>query len=360
MKPVKVGIIGYGYWGPNLVRNFSELPSTEVVAIADLNPAQLDRVRLRYPKIACLSDYRHFFEMGVEAVIVATPPHTHYQIARDCLEHGLHALVEKPLALHTNHVKHLIQIAEEQDRVLMVGHTFEYNSTVRALKEIIDSGELGEIFYIDAVRTNLGLYQKHINVMWDLAPHDISILLYLLNEEPCAVRASGGSFVMRQNHDVAYINLDFPSGKLAHIHVSWINPNKVRYITVVGSKKMAVYNDIETVERIKIYDKGVNAPPYTDSFGDFQFSYRYGNVVSPHIDFTEPLHVEARHFVDCIVNHWQPQTDGYNGLRVVKVLEAAEQALKSESSMVNAHPKPIPVHVMTSDVVNTGTSFPAH
>lgn len=331
---IRVGVIGYGYWGPNLVRNFVELPDAEMVVVADFDDARLESVRRRYPEVQCISDYKEFFNMDLDACVVATPPHTHYAIARDCLEHGLHVMVEKPLTLDSKSSFELYKLAEERDLRLMVGHTFVYNSTVRALKQLIENGELGSIYYIDAVRVNLGLYQRHCNVMWDLAPHDISILMYLFDEIPESVSCFGQSFVVPNKHDIAYLSLAFPSGKLAHIHVSWINPNKERRLTIVGSKKMAVYDDLQTVERIKIFDKGIDAPPYTDSFADFQLSYRYGDVVAPHIDFIEPLRVETQHFVDCIINHWQPQTDGKNGLDVVRILEAADKSLELNGQMI--------------------------
>jgi predicted dehydrogenase len=326
-RKIRIGMIGYGYWGPNLTRNFAELAQAELVAVADQDLNRLNSVRTRYPNITLTQDYTDLFKMDLDACVVATPPQTHYTIARDCLEHGLHTLVEKPLTLESKTSFELYKLAHERDLRLMVGHTFLYNSTVRALKDLIDEGEFGNIFYMDAVRVNLGLYQKHCDVMWDLAPHDISIFMYLMGEVPNTVSASGGSFLVPNKHDVAYLSLSFPSGKLAHIHASWINPNKERRITIVGNKKMAVYDDLQTVERIKIFDKGVDAPPYTDTFADFQFSYRYGDVISPYIDFIEPLRVEAQHFVDCIVNHWTPLSDGKNGLDVVRILEAADKSI---------------------------------
>jgi len=339
---VRVGVIGYGHWGPNLVRNFVELPDAEMVVVAEFDETRLKKVNARYPRIQCTRDYKELFKMGLDACVVATPPQTHYAIARDCLEHGLHVLVEKPLTLDSQTSLALNKLANELNLRLMVGHTFLYNSEVRTLKQLIEDGELGTIYYIDAVRVNLGLYQHHCNVMWDLAPHDISVFMYLLGETPEFVSASGRSFVMNTKHDVAYLSLGFPSGKFAHAHVSWINPNKVRRITIVGSKKMAVYDDIQAMERIKIFDKGVNLPPYTDSFADFQFSYRHGDMVSPYVDFIEPLHAEAQHFVDCITNGWQPVSDGQNGLDVVRVLEAADKSLAMGGNQVACNVASVP------------------
>jgi predicted dehydrogenase len=324
---IKVGTIGYGYWGPNLVRNFVENPHTDMVIVADLNKDRLSKVKSTYPQIMVTSDYTDFFNHQLDAVVIATPPPTHYALAKECLQHGLHVLVEKPITLNSQDAKELIEIAKTNHLVLMVGHTFEYNAAVQTLKDLINSGELGQIYYVDAARLNLGLFQRDLNVLWDLAPHDISILLYILGKTPLSVSAHGMPFVNEGIQDVVYMNLIFPDNILAHIHVSWLDPCKVRRVTVVGSKKMVVYNDIESLEKIRIYDKGVEKPPYTNSFGDFQFSYRYGDVTIPNIRFSEPLQKECRHFVECIVNHTEPQSGGLDGLQVVKVIEAAQHSL---------------------------------
>lgn len=329
MDLINVGVIGCGYWGPNLIRNFIELPTSNVMAIADLRAERLSHVKNCYPRVTCTNDYRDFFAMQLDAAVVATPPATHFQIARDCLQHGLHVLVEKPLALSCRNAEALVAIAEARGLTLMVGHTFEYNPAVRALKEIVEGGELGRIYYVDAVRVNLGLFQRDLNVLWDLAPHDLSILLYVLGRDPISVSAQGAACIFEGAHDIAYLHLVFPDNILAHIHTSWLDPCKVRRITVVGSRKMVVYDDVETLEKIKIYDKGVEAPPYTDTFGDFQCSYRYGDVVIPYIRFVEPLRLECKHFLECIINHTEPQSCGRVGLKVVKVLEMAERSLRN-------------------------------
>jgi predicted dehydrogenase len=326
MKPINVGVIGCGYWGPNLIRNFVELPSANLVAVADLRADRLAHIRSRYPGVRTTDDYYDLFSMALDAVVVATPPATHFRIARDCLERGLHLLVEKPLTTNSQDAEELIELADSRGLTLMVGHTFEYNSAVRALKDLIHNGDLGEVHYVDAVRVNLGLFQPDLDVIWDLAPHDVSILLYLLDSTPVMVSATGADCVFRGKNDIAYMNLEFPD-IMAHIRISWLDPCKVRRITVVGSQKMVVYDDVENLEKIKIYDKGVVAPPYTNTFEEFQCSYRYGNVVIPNIDFVEPLRVECQHFVDCIVNQTRPQSCGWAGLRVIRVLEAAERSL---------------------------------
>lgn len=340
MNRVKVGVIGYGYWGPNLVRNFVELSDSEVIAVADLREERLRQVKDRYPKIMTTTDYTEMFRLGVEAVVVATPPSSHFRFAWECLEHNLHVLVEKPLTLDSGQAEALVTLAEKNDRVLMVGHTFEYNPAVHALKNLVESGELGDILYIDAARLNLGLFQRDLNVMWDLAPHDISILLYILGQMPISVSAHGKACVFDNIHDVVYLTLTFPGNILAHVHVSWLDPCKVRRITVVGSKKMANYNDVSTLEMIKIYDKGVEAPRYTNNFGEFQCSYRYGDVVIPNIKFVEPLRIECQHFINSITNHTHPNSSGEDGLNVVRVLEAAQRSLVNSGHQEIIQPEP--------------------
>ncbi len=332
MDSIRVGIIGYGYWGPNLARNFYELPSTQLVAIADLKDDQLKRAKSRYPGIVLTTDYQELFKMDLDAVVISTPPKTHFNVAKDCLLHDLCVLVEKPLTLNSCDGEELIQIADERRLTLMVGHTFEYNSAVQAMKGLVKSRELGDLYYIDTARLNLGLFQRDTNVLWDLAPHDISILLYLLDENPISVSAQGMPCVIPGVYDVAYLSLIFPHNLTAYVHVSWLDPCKVRRVTVVGSKKMAVYNDMETEGKIKIYDKGIDAPDYTDSFGEFQYNYRSGDINMPNIRFAEPLLQECQHFVDSIINHTEPQSSGRNGLRVVRILEAAQRSLTKSAT----------------------------
>lgn len=332
MEKIRLGVIGCGYWGPNLIRNFVEIMRSEVVMVADLKEDRLNHIQSSYPQVQTTRNYQDLFTQNLDAVVIATPPATHYQFAKDCLAHGLHVLVEKPITINSQHAEELIELAAAKDLVLMVGHTFEYNAAVHAMKRLIDSGDLGKIYYVDSARLNLGLFQRDLNVLWDLAPHDISILLYLLGSHPISVSAHGSPCVFEGIHDVVYIDMLFPDCILAHIHVSWLDPCKVRRTTVVGSKKMVVYNDIEITEKIKIYDKGVDRPPYTDTFADFQFSYRYGDVLIPNIKFGEPLRQECLHFLDCIQNHCEPQSSGKDGLDVVKVMEAAQKSLNRNGS----------------------------
>jgi predicted dehydrogenase len=333
MERVRVGIIGCGYWGPNLIRNFIDLTTSEVVMVADLKKERLAKITNNYPQVLTTENYKDLFNQKLDAVVVATPPISHYSITKECLEHGLHALVEKPLTLKSTDAEDLIELAEKRDLTLMVGHTFEYNAAVHAMKDLIDNGNLGQVYYLDAARLNLGLFSRDLNVVWDLAPHDISILLYLLGKLPVAVSAQGTQCVFTGIHDVAYINMVFPDNIMAHIHVSWLDPCKVRRVTVVGSKKMAVYNDIESLEKIKIFDKGVEAPEYASNFGEFQFSYRYGDILIPNIRFVEPLKVECQHFLECIKNHTKPCSSGEDGLKVVKILEAAQKSLLNSGHM---------------------------
>lgn len=336
MPELRVGVIGCGYWGPNLIRNFVEIPDAELVAIADLDAQRLQELKTRFPDIRYITqDYTDLFELSLDAVVVATPPHTHYAIAAECLRNGLNVLVEKPLTLDSKDARALNTLAANMQRVLMVGHTFEYNPAVRALKEIIQSGEIGEVFYVDAVRASLGLFQTHANVLWDLAPHDVSIFRYILGADPISVRAEGTDCVQNGIEDIAYTHLVFPGNIPAHIRMSWLDPHKTRRITVVGSKKMVIYDDVESLKKITIFNKGVSVIRHTDTYGSFQFAYHYGDVVSPYIHFEEPLRLQCLHFLDCIRQGGTPQTDGHNGLRVVQILEAAQQSLRNGSRVVD-------------------------
>jgi len=332
MNPIKVGVIGFGYWGPNLTRNFYEIPSSQLIAIADMKEDQRSRAKARYPGITLTADYRDLFKMGLDAVVISTPPKTHFQIAKDCLLQGLNVLVEKPMTLNSRDAEELIELADKKGLTLMVGHTFEYDSAMQRMKKYIEDEELGQLYYIDTARLNLGLFQRDSNVIWDLAPHDISILLYLLDKQPVSVSAQGMPCVIPGVYDVAYLSLVFPDNLTAFVHVSWLDPCKVRRVTVVGSKKMAVFNDIGSEGKVKIYDKGIDAPAYTNGFGEFQYNYRSGDITIPNIRYIEPLRQECQHFIDCIVNHSEPKSSGRSGLRVIKILEAAHRSLAKNST----------------------------
>jgi predicted dehydrogenase len=328
MNQIRVGIIGNGYWGPNLIRNFVEMSESEVVVVADLHDERLAHVQARYPSVKTTQDYRDFFTLSLDAVVIATPPATHFNIAQECLQQNLHTFVEKPMTLDAQNAQVLVEMADDRDLILMVGHTFEYNLAVRTLKWLVATGELGQVYYVDAVWANLGLFQPDLNVLWDLAPHGISILRYILGQEPIKVCAHGGAYIFHGKHDVVYLRLLFPDEVFVHARLSWLDPCKVRRITVVGSQKMVVYDDVEPLEKIKIYDKGVEKPHYTDTFEEFQCSYRYGDVVIPNIRFIEPLRIECQHFLECIANHTRPQSDGWEGMKVVRILEVAERSLQ--------------------------------
>ncbi len=332
MGRIKIGMVGYGYWGPNLARTFNELPSAELVGIADLKEEQLIRAKSKYPNIQLTTDYQELIKTGLDSVVVSTPPKTHFKIAKDWLLQGVNVLVEKPMTLNSRDAEELIELADKKGLTLMVGHTFEYNSAVQALKNYIDNNELGDLYYIDTARLNLGLFQRDSNVLWDLAPHDVSILLYLLDKVPVSVSAQGKPCVIPGVFDVAYLSLNFPNNLTAYVHVSWLDPCKVRRVTVVGSKKMAVYNDMESEGKIKIYDKGIEMPDYTNGFGEFQYNYRSGDITIPKIRYTEPLLQECQHFVDSIMNHTQPKSCGLSGLRVIKILEAAQRSITKDAT----------------------------
>ncbi|MBS3114676.1 Gfo/Idh/MocA family oxidoreductase [Candidatus Woesearchaeota archaeon] len=340
---IKLGIIGCGYWGPNLVRNFNSINGVEIAYCADLDENRLSHVKSLYQKIEITRDYNSILEdEEVEAVVIATPVETHYKIASDALKANKHVLIEKPITNNSKDAIELIRLAEKNKEILMVDHTFEYSAPVRKIKEILKSNELGKILTIDMIRVNLGLFQEKINVIWDLAPHDVSMLLYYLEETPLTARAIGQSYIRDGIEDDARITLEFKDKIVANMHVSWLDPCKTRRTTIVGNKKMLVFDDVAQDEKIKIYDKGVtiqknNIPkqPYYDTYEQWVLTYRTGDVYAPKIENKEPLSVMAAHFIDCIKNSKKPLTDGYSGLRVVKVIEAAQKSLKNDGIKVD-------------------------
>ena len=331
-----IGVVGLGYWGPNWVRNLHQLGQARRVVACDLDAKRRDHVRGLYAGVEGSSNLDDLLrDREIEGLVIATPVSTHFPLAKKALLAGKSVLVEKPLAMSSAQAAELMRIARDQGRVLMVGHTFEYSAPVLKMRDIIESGELGDMFYLSSIRANLGLIQHDVNVAWDLATHDISIILMLMGGRiPEAVSCQGQSHYKRGIEDVAMLSLHFPRNVIAFIHVSWLDPNKIRRTTIVGSKKMLVYDDLALQEKIRIYDKGVDVAPYYDTFGEFQFSYRYGNVMIPRIDESEPLKLECEHFVDCIRNGESPRTDGLSGLRVVSVLEAANTSLKNGGAVV--------------------------
>ncbi len=327
-KRLSVAVIGCGYWGPNLIRNFNSLGDHDMALVCDTDQARLNHMRKLYPQVKTTTRVDDVInDPSIDAVAIATPVRFHYDLARKVLAAGKHTFIEKPMAASVKECEDLIELAEKHKRILMVGHTFLYADHVRKIKEIVASGELGEILYINSRRLNLGLLQKDINVAWDLAPHDIAIILYILGEVPEYVNCEGRAHYAPGIEDVTSMTLSFASGVIAMIQSSWLDPNKVREITFVGKKKMLVYDDIQPSEKIRIYDKRVEAPPHYDTFAEFQYSYHYGDMYAPFIKMSEPLKVECQHFLDCIVENKKPLTDGHNGLEVIRVLEAANKAL---------------------------------
>ena len=333
---LRVGVIGYGYWGPNLVRNFMAAPKSEVVAVCDLIEERLLPLSKIYPKLKTTNDAsRVINDPSIDAIVIATPVSTHFDLALATLHAGKHALVEKPLALNSAQAQQLIDEARSRELVLMVDHTFVYTDAVRKMRDLISSGSLGEIYYYDAVRVNLGLFQHDVNVIWDLAIHDLSIMDYVLPSKPIAISATGISHVPGQPENVAYITLFFPNTQIAHIHVNWLTPVKVRHTLIGGSEKMILYDDLEPSEKVKVYDKGITVTPGPEDVYKMLVSYRSGDMWAPRLNNVEALQTEAIHFIDCIENRRQPETDGQSGLRMVKMIEAAERSLRAKGELVS-------------------------
>ncbi len=325
---IGIGVIGYGYWGPNLVRNFTAAEDSRVVYVCDRSAARLDAAAAAYPSIARTTDVEEVFRSPeVGAVAVATPVSTHYDLALRALESGKHVLVEKPLADTSKKCRRLIEEAERRDLLLMVDHTFPYTGAVRKIKKLIDGGDLGDLFYYDSVRVNLGLFQHDVSVIWDLAVHDLAILDYLLTERPIAVSATGMSHVVGQPENIAYLTLFYDSTFIAHIHVNWLAPVKVRQTLIGGSAKMIVYDDIEPSEKIKVYDKGVTLETDTEGIHEMLVSYRTGDLWAPQLDRTEALARLARHFIRCAQGQEKPITSAESGRRVVRLMEAASRSM---------------------------------
>jgi predicted dehydrogenase len=327
---LKIGVIGLGHWGPNLVRCFQEYSDCKVVYVCDRDTERLSKLCSRFPEVIGTHDYAQVLRRDrVDAVVIATPTKTHFHLAQLALSQGIHVFVEKPLATSGSECSQLIELAEANRCVLFVGHVFLYSAAVLKLKEIVASGELGDICYISSTRLNLGPVRRDVNALWDLAPHDVSIILELLGSSPTSVSCSGLAYLDEKIHDVCNVTMKFPNNRMGIIHVSWLDPHKRRVMTIVGNRKMAVYNDIEPLEKIRIYDNGVETQPFNGSFGEYLYSCRYGDILSPRINESEPLKAEAREFINGILSGSRPKTDGWNGLRVVEVIEAADRSLHS-------------------------------
>jgi predicted dehydrogenase len=324
-------VIGAGYWGPNIVRNLHEAPGAEAVAVADLAQDRLDAILKRFPAVRVTTDYRELLgDPSIDAICIVTPVGTHRKLAEEAFGAGKHVFVEKPLAMTVSDAEAIVRAGERAGKTLMVGHTFVYNPAVEVVKRILKSGGIGDVHYLDSQRVNLGLHQFDINVLWDLGPHDVSIALYWLDEEPEWVQCSGACFVQAGIEDVAFLMIGFPSGAIAHAHLSWLAPSKLRTTIVIGSKKMVVYDDVQAVEKVKIYDQGVDKL----ESDELRRSYRAGDIHSPRVPMTEALQVEMRHFIECVRDGKKPRSDGEAGLQVVRVLELAMRSLRSGGARV--------------------------
>jgi predicted dehydrogenase len=324
MKDLRFGVIGWGYWGPKIARNLDTLPHAGVSIVADQDAHRLASLAVGRPSIKTTTLPEEVFRSDVDGVIIATPVRTHYQLAKAALLQGKHVLVEKPLTANVAEAEELVALADEQQRVLMVGHTFEYNPAVNELRKLVQSGDLGRIYSIEAERVNLGLFRSDINVIWDLAPHDISILLYLLGKKPQHINVQAHAHLQPHIHDTAHLDLEYAGNMAAHIHVSWLHPVKIRRITVIGDARMAVYDDTKPAEMLKIYNKGA------DIHADPVVSYRFGETTIPHIDWSEPLRLECEDFANAIRMGTLPRAHGGVGLEVVRVLAAAQEILEKQ------------------------------
>ena len=347
---INVAVVGLGHWGPNLARNIAALPDAQLHTLCDVRPERLEHVGRQYPAAKRHRDFDAIVgDPDVDAVVIATPVCTHFELALAALQAGKHVLVEKPLAQTSTQCRELITLSEKHDRILMVGHVFLYNAAVRKVKEYIQSGELGQVYYIYSQRLNLGIIRQDVNALWNFGPHDLSILCYWLDAAPERVLARGYSYIQPGIEDVVFMTLDFPGGVGASVHISWLDPSKVRRMTVVGSEKMVVYDDVSADTRIMVFDKGIMKKPNAstglstgdgpslgryESFGEFQLLLRAGDVLIPKLDFVEPLKVECQHFVQCIRTSEQPLTDGYHGMQVVEALEAAQEAMNNRAHAV--------------------------
>ena len=329
---LKIGVIGYGYWGPNVVRNFYNNSSADVISVCDLNPKCLQRVRQMYPSIAVTRDPNEVLTSpDVDAVAIVTPTSSHFPLARKALQNGKHVFVEKPFTSNVYEAEELIEIASRKNLLVMVDHTFLFNSAVRKIRDLIDSGILGNLYYYDSTRINLGIFQHDANVVWDLAPHDLSIIDYLIPDGPEAIVAAGEKHV-NGTEDVAFITMYFPGKVMAHLNVNWLSPVKVRTTLIGGEKRMLMWNDLDADEKIKIYDRGVQRS--SGNSYDLRVSYRAGDLWVPRIEQVEALTVEAQYFVDCVFNGETPINDGHAGLRVVQMLEAIDQSMSEKGETI--------------------------
>jgi predicted dehydrogenase len=343
---LRVGLIGLGYWGPNHARVLSELPETELVAAGDVSERATAFVRARYPSTRTTLDPYELIEApDIDAVVVATPTSTHYSLTLAALEAGKHVLCEKPLATSTAECDELIAAAERAERILFVGHTFIFNPAVRMMRELISAGEIGRVLYCHTARTGLGPIRSDVNALWDLAPHDLSILFYLIDDEPVSALTTGQAILRDDCEDVVFVHLGFEEGTIAAAHLSWLDPYKVRKVTVVGDRRMLVFDDVVSDEKLKVFDRGASYEAVSDAargadFGQFKALIRDGDILAPKVPASEPLKVQLLHFVECCATGRAPETDGVSGRRVVAALEAATESLRSGSAPVELNAVP--------------------
>ncbi|MDZ4814895.1 MAG: Gfo/Idh/MocA family oxidoreductase [Verrucomicrobiota bacterium] len=333
---VRVAIIGLGYWGPNLLRNFNGLDTATVAACCDLDDRRFAKFLGHYPSVRFTTDFESVLkDSSIDAVAIATPVRTHYEVAKKCLLAGKHVLIEKPLTMQVNQAEELVEVAQKNGLTLMVDHVFVFSPPVEKMKEIIDAGQLGRLYFIDSVRINLGLFQNDINVIWDLAPHDLSIVDFLLGRLPLSLAAHGSSHAGGALEDVAYLNLDYGDGLIANFHVNWLSPVKIRHMIIGGSSQSLVYDDLNSSEKIKVYNKGITVVNDEEQRRQSLIAYRSGDIWSPNLSMDEPLTRMANHFVDCIQNGKTCRSGGTEGLRVVKLLAAAQESIKAGGSRIN-------------------------
>ncbi len=343
---IRIALVGYGHWGPNYLRNLQFLEGVEVTVVCDKDPSALQRSNKGFPHVKTLSDFNLILrDPKIDAVIITTPANTHYELTKKSLQAGKHTLVEKPLSLNVEEGKELVALSEEIKKILMVGHTFLYNPAVRKMKEYLDKGILGKIYYLQAARTHLGLIRSDVSAVWDLAPHDISIFSYLLDKWPTRVSAIGTCHLNPQLEDVAFLNYFYDNNILGNIHISWVDSNKSRQVAVIGSKARIVFDDLNSLERLRIFEKGVSIDKPYANFGEFQLLLRDGDIISPKVDAEEPLKSVCLEFIDCIQTGRKPLTDGANGLGVVRAMCAAQDSIKRGGE---------PVEILYDDVILAG------
>jgi len=330
----RIGVVGAGYWGPNIIRNFYQIPTCEMAICCDLDEKRLEHISKLYPGMAVTKNYDDLVnDPTIDAIAVCTHVSAHYPLAKKALEAGKHVLVEKPFTAKVEEAEELVELGKKNGNIIMIDHTFEYTAGVNKMKEIIESGLLGDVLYVHCARLNLGIFQRDVNVVWDLAPHDLSIILYATGLKPKSIRTIGMKLMHPRVEDVAIVSLNCGNAS-AVIHVSWVDPLKVRKVSVVGTKQMLVYDDLDPMAKIQIYDKGVDKPPHYDTFGEFLCSYHYGDIHMPRLQEAEPLSVMCKHFLECIQTGKKPRSDGESGLRMVKLLAASDESIKANGAEI--------------------------